>query len=109
MNKEYAVYILASRIGGTLYIGVTNDLIRRVTEHRNKLVPGFTKKYNVSRLVYFERFRYVRDAIGREKQLKKWRRAWKIQLIEQSNPNWVDLYPGLMGDAADGATHPSRS
>jgi len=99
MNKEYAVYILASRIGGTLYIGVTNDLIRRVTEHRNKLVPGFTKKYNVSRLVYFERFHYIGEAIGREKQLKKWRREWKIQLIEQSNPIWVDLYPGLTGGA----------
>jgi putative endonuclease len=80
---------------------VTNDLIRRVTEHRKKLVPGFTKKYDVSRLVYFERFRNVSEAIGREKQLKKWRRAWKIRLIEQSNPNWIDLYPGLMGGAAE--------
>jgi len=82
MYKEFTVYVLASRIGGTLYIGVTNDLVRRVTEHRKKLVPGFTKKYDVTRLVYFERFHYVNEAIGREKQLKNWRRAWKVQLIE---------------------------
>ena len=99
MYKEFTVYVLASRIGGTLYIGVTNDLVRRVTEHRKKLVPGFTKKYDVTRLVYFERFHYVNEAIGREKQLKNWRRAWKVQLIEQSNPIWVDLYPGLTGGA----------
>src|ERR1700686_2611316 len=97
VERYYWVYILASRIGGTLYIGVTNDLIRRVSEHKKKLVPGFTKKYDVSRLVYFETFRDVRWAISREKLLKKWRRAWKIQLIEESNPNWVDLYPGLTG------------
>jgi putative endonuclease len=97
--KEYYIYILASRIGGTLYIGVTNDLIRRVWEHKNKLVPGFTKKYDVTRLVHFETFHDVRNAIAREKQLKKWRRAWKIQLIEESNPNWADLYPALVGGA----------
>jgi len=94
--RQYYIYILASRIGGTLYVGVTNDLIRRVFEHKSKLVPGFTKKYGVSWLVYFETFRDVRNAIAREKQLKKWRRAWKIQLIEESNPNWVDLYPALV-------------
>jgi putative endonuclease len=87
MDKTYCIYILASRIGGTLYIGVTNDLIRRVSEHKQKLVPGFTKKYDVTRLVYFEVFRDVRLAIGRENQLKKWRRDWKVQLIEESNPN----------------------
>ena len=92
---SYYVYILASRIGGTLYVGVTNDLVRRVGEHREKLVPGFTRKYGVTRLVYFEEFQDIRDAIGREKQLKKWNRAWKIRLIEAVNPNWDDLYPGL--------------
>jgi putative endonuclease len=91
----YFVYILASRIGGTLYIGVTNDLLRRVAEHREKLVPGFTRKYGVARLVYFEEFQDIRDAIEREKQLKKWNRAWKIRLIEAKNPNWDDLYPAL--------------
>ena len=99
MFKEYYIYILASRIGGTLYIGVTNDLVRRVFEHKNKLVSGFTKKYGVSRLVHFETFHDVRNAIAREKQLKKWRRAWKIELIEKSNPHWLDLYPALVGGA----------
>ncbi len=94
---QYYVYILASRIGGTLYIGVTNDLVRRAFEHRSGLVPGFTRKYRVHGLVYFETFRDVREAIVREKQLKKWNRAWKIQLIEGRNPNWVDLYPSLAG------------
>ena len=76
---EYYVYILASRIGGTLYIGVTNDLLRRISEHKAGLVDGFTKKYAVNRLVYFEVFGDIRDAISREKQLKKWQRAWKIE------------------------------
>jgi putative endonuclease len=99
--QGYYIYILASRIGGTLYIGVTNDLIRRVWEHKNKLVPGFTRKYDVTRLVHFETFHDVRNAIAREKQLKKWRREWKVQLIEESNPNWVDLYPALVGGAGE--------
>ena len=90
--KQYYVYILASRIGGTLYIGVTNNLIRRVYEHREKLVEGFTKQYGVARLVYFEVHSDVEAAITREKQMKKWNRAWKVRLIEESNPNWDDLY-----------------
>jgi putative endonuclease len=89
---NYWVYILASRIGGTLYIGVTNDLVRRVHEHRKKFSGGFTKKYDVHRLVYFEQFDDIENAIRREKRLKKWNRAWKIRVIEKSNPNWIDLY-----------------
>src|SRR5262249_6858599 len=92
-EKCYWVYILASRIGGTLYIGVTNNLIRRVYEHRVDLVEGFTKQYGVHRLVYFEQYDSIEQAILREKRLKKWNRAWKIQLIEENNPNWDDLYP----------------
>jgi putative endonuclease len=95
MWRTYYVYILASRIGGTLYIGVTNDLVRRVYEHKSKSVPGFTKKYDVARLVYYEVFDNIEAAIGREKQLKKWNRAWKIRLIEEKNPNWDDLYPAI--------------
>jgi putative endonuclease len=91
----YWVYILASKLGGTLYIGVTNDLIRRVYLHRNDAVPGFTKKYQVHMLVYFEQFSEIEHAISREKRLKKWPRAWKIQLIEKANPNWDDLYPSI--------------
>ena len=92
-ERVYYVYILASGIGGTLYIGVTNDLVRRVCEHREKLVKGFTKKYGVTRLVYYEQFGEIGFAIQREHRLKKWNRAWKIKLIEERNPNWVDLYP----------------
>jgi putative endonuclease len=94
-EKVYWVYILASRIGGTLYTGITNDLVRRVFEHRMGQVPGFTKQYNVHRLVYFEQFGDIENAIRREKRLKKWNRAWKIQLIEQRNPNWDDLFPAI--------------
>jgi putative endonuclease len=88
--KQYYVYILASR-SRVLYIGLTNDLERRVFEHQRKLVTGFTSKYNVSRLVYFELFEQVRDAIAREKQLKGWRRERKIALIESANQQWRDL------------------
>jgi putative endonuclease len=95
--RSFYVYILASRIGGTLYIGVTNDPIRRVAEHRLKSVKGLTKKYEVDKLVYFEQFDDAENAIGREKQLKKWNRAWKIRLIEEVNPNWDDLYSGIAG------------
>jgi putative endonuclease len=93
--RSYYVYILASRIGGTLYIGITNDLVRRVAEHRLKPVESFTKKYEVGRLVYFEQFDDAENAIRREKRLKRWNRAWKIRLIEEHNPNWDDLYPGI--------------
>jgi putative endonuclease len=97
--RSYYVYILASRIGGTLYIGVTNDLIRRVAEHKLKIAQGFTKRYDVARLVYFEVFDQIEQAIQREKRLKKWPRAWKISLIEKDNPNWNDLYPGIAGSS----------
>jgi putative endonuclease len=95
VERAYWVYILASKLGGTLYIGVTNNLVRRVYEHRMGLAEGFTKKYRVHRLVYFEPYGDVEEAIRREKQLKKWNRAWKIRLIEEHNPNWDDLYPGI--------------
>jgi putative endonuclease len=90
--KQYYVYILASKIGGTLYIGVTNNLVRRVYQHREKFVEGFTKQYDVTRLVYYEVHSDIEAAITREKQMKKWNRAWKIRLIEEDNPNWDDLY-----------------
>ena len=96
VGRTYFVYILASRINGTLYVGVTNDLLRRISEHRNHLVAGFTKTYNVTRLVHFEAFGDVTAAIQREKQLKNWQRAWKIQLIESTNPRWDDLYDTLV-------------
>jgi putative endonuclease len=91
-GSNYWVYILASRLGGTLYIGVTNDLVRRVYEHREGLAEGFTKKHGVHRLVHFEQFDDVENAIRREKRLKSWNRAWKIRLIEEKNKNWIDLY-----------------
>jgi len=93
--KEYFVYILASKRNGTLYIGMTNDLIKRVFEHKSDIIEGFTKKYSVHILVYYERFSDVYSAIAREKRLKKWKRQWKIDLIEKDNPQWRDLYPVL--------------
>jgi putative endonuclease len=95
--RRFYVYILANRIGGTLYIGVTNDLVRRVAEHKSKIAESFTKRYDVVRLVYFEAFDGIEQAIHREKRLKKWTRAWKVQLIEGENPNWDDLYLGIAG------------
>ena len=89
------LYILANKPGGTLYVGVTNDLVRRVYEHRTKAVPGFTSRYGVDKLVWFEIHATAEAAITREKELKKWRRDWKVRLIEESNPEWVDLYPGI--------------
>src|SRR5260370_8231131 len=91
--RSFYVYILASRIGGTLYIGVTNDLVRRVAEHKLKPVQSFTEKYDIYRLVYFEKFDDAENAIRREKRLKKWNRAWKIRLFAEVNPNWHVLYP----------------
>jgi putative endonuclease len=88
----YYVYLLASQRNGTLYIGVTNDLVRRVHEHKSKLTPGFTRLYDVDRLVWFETYDDPENAIVREKEIKKWPRAWKLRLIEESNPHWVDLY-----------------
>ncbi|MCP4054065.1 MAG: GIY-YIG nuclease family protein [Mesoflavibacter sp.] len=88
---KYYVYLLSSKKNGTLYIGVTNDLERRMFEHKNKLLSGFTAKYNVNKLMYFEDFQYVNDALKREKQLKNWNRQWKIDLIEKENKEWKDL------------------
>jgi putative endonuclease len=88
----YYVYLLASRRNGTVYLGVTRDLVRRVYQHRNKATPGFTSRYHVARLVWFECYDDPMSAITREKELKKWRRAWKLRLIEDSNPQWRDLY-----------------
>ncbi|HEX8665157.1 MAG TPA: GIY-YIG nuclease family protein [Beijerinckiaceae bacterium] len=90
---RYAVYILASRRNGTLYIGVTSDLVGRVEQHKALAVPGFTRQYGVTTLVYVERYPIIVEAIAREKQLKGWNRAWKIKLIERSNPEWLDLDP----------------
>jgi putative endonuclease len=92
MLPSYFVYIMASQKNGTTYIGVTNDLFRRVHEHREKLIQGFSSKNRTTRLVHYEQYADVRDAISREKQLKKWNRAWKIDLIEKANPEWRDLW-----------------
>jgi putative endonuclease len=91
----YFVYLMASKRSGTLYLGVTNDLARRAYEHKSKQNYGFTRRYGVDRLVWYEEFGDVNDAIDREKTMKKWRRAWKIALIEDMNPEWKDLYDGL--------------
>jgi len=91
----FYVYLLASRKQGTLYLGVTRDLIRRIYQHREKLTPGFTSRYDVRRLVWFEAYDDPINAITREKEIKKWRRAWKIALIEKENPEWRDLYPEI--------------
>jgi putative endonuclease len=91
----FFVYMLASQPHGTLYVGMTDDLIRRVWEHKMKLVPGFTAKYGVDRLVWFEAHQTREAAWRREKQIKEWKRAWKIELIERDNPQWIDLYPSL--------------
>ena len=96
MNKQPAVYILASKRNGTLYIGVTSDLVKRGWEHKNGITGGFTKKYNVHNLVHYELFEDMSSAIIREKQMKKWRRAWKIELIEKNNRSWRDLWPGIL-------------
>ena len=95
--KQPAVYILASRRNGTLYTGVTRDLVRRIWEHRNDLVEGFSKRYGAHSLVYVELHGDISRAIQREKQLKKWNRAWKINLIEEANPQWWDLWPLVAG------------
>ena len=91
----YYVYLLASKKHGTIYLGVTNDIVRRVYEHKAKAVAGFTSRYSVDKLVWFEIYEDAITAIAREKELKKWRRDWKIRLIEEQNPGWVDLYPGI--------------
>jgi len=97
ISNNYFVYILASKRNGTLYVGVTHDLIKRVYEHKNKLIDGFTKKYNIHMLVYYEITNTINSAISREKQLKKWNRKWKLELIEKENSEWKDLYNDLIG------------
>ena len=92
----FYVYLLASRRHGTLYLGITNDLLRRVHEHKSRATPAFTTRYGIDRLVWFETHDDPADAIGREKAFKKWRRDWKIRLIEEQNPEWRDLYPALL-------------
>jgi putative endonuclease len=94
--KTYYVYILASKRNGTLYVGVTNDLIRRVYEHRNDLTKGFTNKYGVHRLEYYDECYNAESAIQREKRMKVWHRSWKIRLIEEMNPEWKDLYDNII-------------
>jgi putative endonuclease len=91
----YHVYMTASRLYGTLYLGVTSNLSRHIWEHKNKVFPGFSAKYGVDRLVWYETYERIDEAIAREKALKKWRRDWKIRLIEEMNPDWSDLYPSL--------------
>jgi putative endonuclease len=96
MTKTFYVYILASRKDGTLYLGVTANLVRRIYEHKEKLQPGFTARYDIRRLVWFEVYEDAANAISREKEIKKWRRGWKVALIEKDNPEWKDLYPEIV-------------
>jgi putative endonuclease len=96
MSQQPAVYILASKRNGTLYIGVTSDLPKRVWEHKSDLVEGFTKRYSVHHLVYYELCEEMVSAIEREKQIKRWNRAWKLELIEKQNPNWKDLWEEIL-------------
>lgn len=95
-NKTYYVYILASKKNGVLYVGFTSELVGRTFQHKNNLAKGFTERYFVHRLVYFETHSDVNEAILREKQIKKWNRAWKIRLIEETNPEWKDLYDEIL-------------
>ena len=96
MSKQPCVYILTSDRNGTLYVGATSNLIKRVWEHKNGMVPGFTKRYNVHNLVWYEMHDSMESAIAREKAIKEWKRRWKLELIERENPEWKDLYPGLL-------------
>jgi putative endonuclease len=96
VNKEFYVYIMASKRNGTLYIGVTSDLVKRTWEHKNKMIEGFTKQYKVDRLVYYEAHSSPESAILKEKRMKKWRRDWKKRLIEEKNPEWKDLYNDIV-------------
>ena len=95
--KQPAVYLLASRYRGTLYVGVTSDLVQRIWQHRQGLVEGVTQRYGVHMLVWFEQHATMLDAIAREKRIKEWKRAWKLELIETNNPRWRDLYDDLLG------------
>lgn len=96
LGKQFYVYILASKRNGTLYTGVTSDLLKRVWEHKEGLIRGFTKKYNIKKLVYYEICDDATSAITREKRIKKWRRKWKLRLIEERNPQWKDLYDEIL-------------
>ncbi len=92
MNRQPAVYILANKRNGTLYVGVTSDLIKRTWQHKNNVVKGFTERYSVHQLVWYELHETMESAIRKEKMLKNWKRVWKLELVEKSNPNWEDLY-----------------
>ncbi|OGH97566.1 MAG: excinuclease ABC subunit C [Candidatus Melainabacteria bacterium GWF2_32_7] len=96
VNKQYYVYIITNFNKTVLYTGVTNDLKRRIYEHKNKLIDGFSKKYNLNKLVYYEIFEDIEPALHREKQLKKWQRQWKINIINDFNPEWADLYTKII-------------
>jgi putative endonuclease len=102
MDKQPAVYILANRRLGTLYIGVTSNLVGRIWQHREKLASGFSSQYGIDKLVWYEAAACMESAIAREKQLKKWNREWKIRLIEENNPNWIDLWPEITGSCERG-------
>jgi putative endonuclease len=104
--KYYFVYILASKQNGTLYTGICNDLIRRVWQHKNKIIDGFSSEYGVDKLVYYETFNDVELAIKREKNIKKWKRSWKLRIIIENNPQWNDLYYDLVGN--NGGSLPSQ-
>ena len=96
MSKQPAVYILSNKRNGTLYVGVTSNLVQRIWQHKNNLVPGFTQKYSIHKLVYFEMHSSMENAILYEKQIKKWNRKWKLELIEKNNPEWNDLYSEIV-------------
>ncbi|OGT05931.1 MAG: endonuclease [Gammaproteobacteria bacterium GWF2_41_13] len=96
MNKTFYVYMLANKRNGTLYVGVTSNLVQRIWQHRGSFVEGFTEKYDVKKLVYYEKHDNAESAIRREKRLKEWKRKWKLDLIEKMNPNWDDLYKGIL-------------
>jgi putative endonuclease len=98
MDKQPATYLLASERIGTLYLGVTSDLVARTWQHREHVVDGFTKRHGVSRLVWYELHGEMHSAITREKQIRKWNRSWKIRLIEETNPHWNDLWPSIIGE-----------
>ncbi len=95
MDKQLAVYILAGKRNGTLYISVTSNLVKRIWEHKNNMVEGFTRRYHVHQLVWYELHETMESAIIREKQLKEWKRRWKLELIESGNPNWLDFYNAI--------------
>lgn len=96
MEKQFFVYILASKRNGTLYTGITSNLVQRVWQHKQNMIVGFTNKYNVKILVWYEVYENAENAITREKQIKKWKRAWKLRLIEEKNPHWKDLYEEII-------------